>query len=413
MVQTAGCAAAGLIESPSLRAVDSRVLSCPAASLSIGVGSCRRPLAARAGTLFSTIVGAGGVGAGSRGTARPPGAFWGVAGGGVGRWCDGRDCLSCVHRGRVVRVEEVEKPRHSRARIDTIAAMARGRGPAIRRSKSLSASRNRGPSRGVTIVAGRKGSCRRPRSPSWPHSIDPAIAVAFVRPVGASASCGEWSGSIRVGPCARGPRTRPCEAMRGDGRPAIGTNGEAATDVLEVRAQIGQGLVSALGPPFNRPLHGKRKFGIEVRREIVERGRLAVQNLVEQLAGRVPREGRTERQQLIQDQADREDVAAVIDVAAFDLLRRHVLRRADQGADAGHAGIADACDAEVQDLQASLARDHQIVWLHVTMHESQAMRVSQTVAELAGERQQAMQRKRSTAGNETGQRLPDRRTPWR
>lgn len=55
-------------------------------------------------------------------------------------------------------------------------------------------------------------------------------------------------------------------------------------------------------------------------------------------------------EELVEDRAEGEEVGARIDAAAAHLLRRHVVRRAEDRAGAGHARLADAGQSEVDDL---------------------------------------------------------------
>ena len=121
------------------------------------------------------------------------------------------------------------------------------------------------------------------------------------------------------------------------------------------------------------------------------------------------------RQHLVQDHAEREDVGALVDVGVIPgrLLRRHVLRRAEQravlGLDRQRAG--DLRDAEVEQLgdldhaAVDLGRDQEDVSrLEIAMDHAGAVRGGQPRADLAHDRQHLLDRQRA-ARQPVGERL--------
>jgi hypothetical protein len=77
---------------------------------------------------------------------------------------------------------------------------------------------------------------------------------------------------------------------------------------------------SAWPDPFERPVDDRDQLGVEPFDERGERRRLALQHLVLDLPRVRPGKRLAIGQQLVTDRADREQVAAMIERAAFDLL---------------------------------------------------------------------------------------------
>ena len=103
---------------------------------------------------------------------------------------------------------------------------------------------------------------------------------------------------------------------------------------------------------------------------------------------------------LVEDEAERELVGAVVQRPSAGLLRRHVLEGAEQhprlGAVAGQrlAGVDvlqdrghDLGQPEVEDLQDPVGGDHQVLRLQVAMDDAGAVRLGQAVGELRAEAQ--------------------------
>ncbi len=111
-------------------------------------------------------------------------------------------------------------------------------------------------------------------------------------------------------------------------------------------------LVRDVGPQRR----GRLRRGGEVLHRDLDR-RLAVER---RLAG----------QQLVEDDAERVEVGARVDLASLGLLGREVLRRADDRARLGHLARAGARDPEVRHLHAALAVDEDVVRLDVAVHDA-------------------------------------------
>ena len=77
------------------------------------------------------------------------------------------------------------------------------------------------------------------------------------------------------------------------------------------------------------------------------------------------------REHLVEHEAQREDVGAVVDGLTRDLLRRHVLRRAEEHARLRlHARLVHVGDAEIHDLHAAVGQHHDVAGLDVAMDDA-------------------------------------------
>ena len=142
----------------------------------------------------------------------------------------------------------------------------------------------------------------------------------------------------------------------------------------------------------------------------VERGRqrlaplggrrgVLLEDRVHRLDGRVALERAASRQHLVEHDAEREDVGAVIDGLPAHLLGRHVPHRAEHRARAGQrtrvgeqrrlglerrAGRGQLGEAEVEDLDAAVARHEDVVRLQVAVDDPLVVRGRQPARDLAG-----------------------------
>ncbi len=112
------------------------------------------------------------------------------------------------------------------------------------------------------------------------------------------------------------------------------------------------------------------------------------------------------RHRLVEDAAEREDVGAVIDGLALDLLRRHV---ADRSHDRSHArvragpggrdarllvrrpGLHQLREAEVEHLREAVLRDHDVPWLEVSVNDPRPVGLGDAVGRLGQVTEEAPQ----------------------
>src|SRR6267154_668574 len=100
----------------------------------------------------------------------------------------------------------------------------------------------------------------------------------------------------------------------------------------------------------------------------------------------------------VHDDAQRIEIAAVIDRSAFDLLGRHVARRADKSAAAGHAhfcGLERSGEAKIGNEHLIVFADEDVVRLEVAMDNAFGMRGVESVAHLTGKFKAAVERQRA------------------
>jgi hypothetical protein len=119
---------------------------------------------------------------------------------------------------------------------------------------------------------------------------------------------------------------------------------------------------------------------------------------------------------LVQHDAKRELIAAVVEVIARELFGRHVMRRADDHAGPGLRCEWSGCflplgrreglrEAEVENLDQLVAGDHDVRRLDVTVDDSGGMRFGQSVGDLRRKANDAVDRHR-TVGDDVAQRPP-------
>ena len=124
-----------------------------------------------------------------------------------------------------------------------------------------------------------------------------------------------------------------------------------------------------------------------------ERLRVLVDDADADLGHRLAVERKLAAEQLVQDDAERPDVAADLRGArGAHLLGRHVERRADDRRRVGERHLPDRArakdlgDAEIEDLQqrrsVQAARDEEILRLEIAMHDPGGMRLDERLARL-------------------------------
>ena len=71
----------------------------------------------------------------------------------------------------------------------------------------------------------------------------------------------------------------------------------------------------------------------------------------------------------IQHDAEAEQVALRTHDSAVQLFGRHVRDRARNGARTRNGRIVESREAEVEQLHRPVAQEHDVAWLHITMHD--------------------------------------------
>ncbi len=101
----------------------------------------------------------------------------------------------------------------------------------------------------------------------------------------------------------------------------------------------------------------------------------------------VPSNGFLPVRELVEHDAGGKDVGAPVDLLSLDLLRRHVGRRADDGADLGRLGLValglvHARHAEIGELGVALGVDHDVGRLDVAMDDARLVREFERIQQL-------------------------------
>jgi len=151
---------------------------------------------------------------------------------------------------------------------------------------------------------------------------------------------------------------------------------------------------------------GFRSFGIF---------RLFFYALIHHLPGGFAGERNVAGHHLVHDQAQRIEIATVIDRSAFDLFGRHVARRADKSAAAGHAhfcGLERSGEAKIGNEHLIVFADEDVVWFEVAMDDAFGMRGVESVAHLTGEFKAPVERQRAFLFQDSVENLHRPRKPW-
>ena len=181
----------------------------------------------------------------------------------------------------------------------------------------------------------------------------------------------------------------------------------ALRDPLELELHVVRGLEAVLGILRET----RRDQAVERRRRHRHdrrRGRRAVlQDRADQARLALAVERLLPRRHLVEDRAEREDVAPRVGLAALELLGRHVLERPEdrpllrevlrrghrrQGRRAGavRGRREDLRETEIQQLRAAL-REHDVPRLEVPVHDTLPVRLVERVGDLHPDRQELVQ----------------------
>ncbi len=174
---------------------------------------------------------------------------------------------------------------------------------------------------------------------------------------------------------------------------------------LQIPPHRGQVLIAVLRILLERAADDLEHLVMEPRTQALQWRRVLVQDAVDDAAVKPPGERLPQRQQLVHDGADRKDVAAVVDDLSRDLLRGHVVERANQHPGHGHPGLGDPGDAEIEDLYPAFFLDHDVGRLHVAVDDRHLVREAEAVAQLVEHLQLAGHWRLLLAADDLGERL--------
>ena len=234
----------------------------------------------------------------------------------------------------------------------------------------------------------------------------PGRAVDHGLAVGGEA--GGEHGSAPERQALEGGEAVAARVARGRGRLARAARlGEPAAQQLQLARQVlgrGVALLGVLGEAaLDEPAEGSR----HARRRLQQRLGLLADDRDERLGARLALEGLPPGGHLVEDRAERELVRAEVHGAAGGLLGRHVAHRPEHGAGLRardrrrHVRPAPVGlrldqlgEAEVQDLQVAVARQHQVLGLQVAVDDAVRVRAGEGARRLRGELEELAQRQR-------------------
>ena len=137
----------------------------------------------------------------------------------------------------------------------------------------------------------------------------------------------------------------------------------------------------------------------------MQRLRLLANDRRHRFGRRAARERPAARRHLVEDRSQRELIGAKVDRPAGRLLRGHVCDGAQHDAgprrfagrrklrDVGPRGLRELGEAEVENLDEALPRDHQVLGLQVAVHDPGLVRPGEPLGDLAGEGEKTLGRK--------------------
>ena len=237
------------------------------------------------------------------------------------------------------------------------------------------------------------------------HRGDDARAV-----VATSANVGSWSGHDRDGLRAftrsdGGDRTSGVGAPEGD-VVSRGAHRLSFGEAQQVSAELIRGLVTLRGALRERLHHDRLKVVGNRVVEISERRDRSVHVLARHRDRRVADERRTTDEHLVQYDAERVHVTTTVDGGALGLLGREIGGRAhDRALFSKLVLTRDGLrDAEVGDFHLTVRGDEDVAGLHVTVHDTVAVRVAKRRRHLGDQLGRARRRQRARAAQHVRER---------
>ena len=177
--------------------------------------------------------------------------------------------------------------------------------------------------------------------------------------------------------------------------------------------RVGGAAIGRLGEQARHDLARRdRQVGLQLERI----ARLGVEDLVDERGDRVARKRARARQQLVEHDAEREEVRAPVELLALDLLGRHVRRAADHVARArqlGGRGLGELADPEVGDLDPAVLRHEDVGRLDVAVQHAALVRVPERFGDLADDPDARRQRHLRAGRRDSASARGRRRTPSR
>ena len=213
-------------------------------------------------------------------------------------------------------------------------------------------------SRSASRVAARKGSTaitgrRQPERDAELHG--PLLLGSVASVVAAAAGAGSWVGALIAPPASR------C------------SDRSSSRSRAAVRSRLADCFHEAL---LQQSIECRWQAGTQLR----DRGRLVAHDGEQDRGQAVAVERAPPGRELVEHDAEREDVASLVDRLAIGLLGRHVARRADQateGGDLGQGLVAsrgraggELGEAEVEYFETAVGGEHDVGGLEVAVHDA-------------------------------------------
>ena len=180
----------------------------------------------------------------------------------------------------------------------------------------------------------------------------------------------------------------------------------AAQHALEVGLHLLGALVARRRVLRERAHHDHVEVARDVAADLRRRLGRRRQVLHRDLDRRVAVERRLAGEELVEDDAERVEIGALVDLGAARLLGREVLRRADDRARLGHLARAGARDPEVGHLDAAFAVDEDVVRLDVAVDDPVPVREARARRGSGARTRRDVDRRRAAADDELLQRAP-------
>ena len=171
---------------------------------------------------------------------------------------------------------------------------------------------------------------------------------------------------------------------------------------IQIRRELARRRVPIFGPLLQTTPHDLLE---RRRRSGGKRSRVSREDRRAAFRQRGRWEGEPPAEHLVQDGAEAEDVGALIDGVATNLLRRHVACGAEDHSRRGARAVREQLgDAEVEDFDPAVDGDEDVLRLQIAVHDALLVRCGETVGQLRGAVQRRV-RPQGAGGEGPAQRL--------
>ena len=193
-----------------------------------------------------------------------------------------------------------------------------------------------------------------------------------------------------------GKRDSALQEPIGSGGSSVRSRGGVAGKRVQVEGEVVGRVEALLGVLLEAMPHDALEAGRDAAVGLGEVGRLLRQDGAHRVRGRLAVEGALAREHLVEDRTEGKDVAARVGGTAAHLLGRHVAERAENDSGLGSLrrgrqvrllasetlGLRELGEAEVQDLDAAVLGDEEVLGLQISMDDPLLVRRSEAVGDL-------------------------------